>query len=119
MDATPVGMEDVTGYPALFAELARRGYGQADLEKIASGNMLRVLTAVEAYAKVHAGDPPIETPVATKAEDWLPYPRPCCTNGNPSARVRNSGMLGKVVSLSVDLRGGRINKTRRATDDSS
>ncbi|MBB5705070.1 dipeptidase [Sphingopyxis panaciterrulae] len=69
MDATPVGMEDVTGYPVLFVELARRGYGQADLEKIASGNMLRVLKAVEAYAKVHAGDPPIETPVAKKAED--------------------------------------------------
>jgi len=69
MDATPVGMEDVTGYPALFAELARRGYSQADLEKIASGNMLRVLKAVEAYAKAHAGDPPIETPVAGKVED--------------------------------------------------
>ncbi|WP_447765172.1 dipeptidase [Sphingopyxis panaciterrae] len=63
MDATPVGMEDVTGYPALFTELAKRGYSQADLEKIASGNMLRVLKAVEAYAKAHAGDPPGETPV--------------------------------------------------------
>eukprot|EP01031_Cornospumella_fuschlensis_P001106 gene1106-1390_t len=29
MDATPVGLEDVTGYPRLFAELARRGYTQA------------------------------------------------------------------------------------------
>ena len=64
MDSGPVGMEDVAGYPALFAELARRGYSQADLEKIASGNMLRVLKAVEAYAASHRGDPPIETPVA-------------------------------------------------------
>ena len=63
MDSGPVGMEDVTGYPALFAELARRGYSQADLEKIASRNMLRVLKAAEAYAKAHAGDPPIETKV--------------------------------------------------------
>jgi membrane dipeptidase len=62
MDATPVGLEDVTGYPALFAELARRGYSQADLEKIASGNMLRVLKAVEAYAASRKGDAPIETP---------------------------------------------------------
>lgn len=62
MESGPVGMEDVSGYPALFAELARRGYSQADLEKIASGNMLRVLKAVEAYAASHKGEPPIETP---------------------------------------------------------
>jgi len=64
MDATPVGLEDVTGYPRLFAELARRGYTQAELEKISSGNMLRVLKAVEAYAASQKGQPPIETPVA-------------------------------------------------------
>lgn len=63
MDATPVGLEDVTGYPALFAELARRGYTQAELEKIASGNMLRVLKANEAYAASQKGQPPVETPV--------------------------------------------------------
>jgi len=66
MDSAPVGMADVSGYPALFAELARRGYSQADLEKIASGNILRVMRGVEAYAKAHAGDPPIETPVAKR-----------------------------------------------------
>lgn len=64
MDSAPVGMEDVSGYPALFTELARRGYSQADLEKIASGNMLRVLKAVEAYAASQKGQPPVETPVA-------------------------------------------------------
>ena len=64
MDATPVGLEDVAGYPQLFVELARRGYTQAELEKISSGNMLRVLKAVEAYAASQKGQPPIETPVA-------------------------------------------------------
>lgn len=64
MDSAPVGMEDVSGYPALFTELARRGYSQAELEKIASGNMLRVLKAVEAYAASQKGQPPVETPVA-------------------------------------------------------
>ncbi len=63
MDSGPVGMEDVAGYPALFTELARRGYSQADLEKISSRNMMRVLRAAEAYAAAHAGDPPIENPV--------------------------------------------------------
>jgi membrane dipeptidase len=60
MASGPAGMEDVAGYPALFVELARRGYSQADLEKIASGNMMRVLRAAEAYAAAHSGDPPIE-----------------------------------------------------------
>jgi membrane dipeptidase len=64
MDTGPVGMEDVGGYPALFVELARRGYSQADLEKIASRNMMRVLRAAEAYAAAHRGDPPIENKVA-------------------------------------------------------
>ena len=43
MPTGPIGMEDVTGYPALFVELAKRGYSQEDLEKIASRNMLRVM----------------------------------------------------------------------------
>lgn len=63
MATGPAGMEDVSGYPALFEELARRGYSRADLEKIASRNMLRVLKAAEAYAAAHRDDPPIETPV--------------------------------------------------------
>jgi len=63
MDTGPVGMEDVSGYPRLFEELARRGYSQADLEKIASRNMMRVLKAAEAYAAAHRADPPIETKV--------------------------------------------------------
>ena len=64
METGPAGMEDVSGYPALFVELARRGYSQEDLEKIASGNMMRVLKAAEAYAAAHRNDPPIEYPVA-------------------------------------------------------
>ncbi|MDG5746719.1 dipeptidase [Qipengyuania sp. XHP0207] len=56
----PVGMEDVTGYPALFTELARRGYSQEDLEKISSGNMMRVMRTAEAYAAQQAGASPIE-----------------------------------------------------------
>lgn len=60
MDTGPVGMEDAAGYPNLFTELARRGYSQADLEKISSRNMMRVLRAAEAYAASRRGDPPIE-----------------------------------------------------------
>jgi membrane dipeptidase len=58
----PEGLEDVSKYPALFTELARRGYTQRDLEKIASRNMLRVMKAAEAYARAHRADPPLEAP---------------------------------------------------------
>ena len=64
MDSGVEGMEDVTGYPALFVELARRGYSQEDLEKIASRNMLRVLKEAEDYAESMADMPPIETPTS-------------------------------------------------------
>lgn len=43
----PLGMEDVTGYPLLFAELIRRGWSDQDLLKLAGGNILRVLREVE------------------------------------------------------------------------
>jgi len=63
MPTGPIGMEDVTGYPALFVELARRGYTQDELEKIASRNMMRVMRAAEAYAASAADLPPYEYPV--------------------------------------------------------
>jgi len=50
MPTGPVGMEDVTGYPALFVELARRGYTQDELQKIASGNIMRALREAETIA---------------------------------------------------------------------
>lgn len=61
MPTGPVGFEDVSGYPALFAELARRGYSQAELEMIASRNAIRVLREAEAYAASQRGQLPIET----------------------------------------------------------
>ena len=42
-----VGLEDVSRYPFLFAELARRGWTDADLAKLADGNILRVLAEAE------------------------------------------------------------------------
>lgn len=56
----PPGLEDVTGYPALFSELARRGYSQADLEKISFHNMMRVMRAAEATRDSMANVPPYE-----------------------------------------------------------
>src|SRR6185503_13178059 len=43
----PRGLEDVSRFPELFAELIRRGWSDADLKKLAGGNLLRVLAAAE------------------------------------------------------------------------
>ena len=61
MPSGPVGMEDVSGYPALFAELARRGYSQAELEMISYHNALRALRQAEQIAARQRGELPIET----------------------------------------------------------
>jgi len=43
----PVGLEGVDRYPALLAELMRRGWSDADIAKLAGENLLRTLTAAE------------------------------------------------------------------------
>lgn len=47
---TPSGLEDVSKFPALFAELARRGWSDADLRKLAGENVLRAIERAEAAA---------------------------------------------------------------------
>jgi membrane dipeptidase len=44
------GLEAVDKYPALLSELARRGWTDADLGKVAGGNILRVMAQVEAVS---------------------------------------------------------------------
>jgi membrane dipeptidase len=46
-DSWPEGLEDVSGYPRLLAELARRGWSDEDLGRLASGNILRALRKAE------------------------------------------------------------------------
>ncbi len=51
ISSLPLGLEDVSTYPDLFAELLRRGYSEEDLRKIAGENMLRVMRGIEATAE--------------------------------------------------------------------
>lgn len=51
MSSVPVGLEDVSRYPHLLAELVRRGWSDEDLEKLAGRNLIRVLRAAEAVAQ--------------------------------------------------------------------
>ncbi len=52
----PAGLEDVSRYPALFAELAARGYRDEELAKIAGRNVLRVMRQAERVAAGDKGD---------------------------------------------------------------
>jgi membrane dipeptidase len=52
-DGTPdvtVGLQDVSTYPALFAELLARGWTEADCAALAGGNLLRGLREAESFA---------------------------------------------------------------------
>jgi membrane dipeptidase len=49
----------VSTYPALFAELSRRGWSEIDLRKLAGDNLLRVWRAAEdAAARLQRLRPP-------------------------------------------------------------
>ena len=45
--SVPEGLEDVSKYPVLTAELLRREYSEEDILKILGGNILRLMRAVE------------------------------------------------------------------------
>jgi membrane dipeptidase len=51
----PEGMEDVSTFPLLFAELIRRGWSDEDLAKIAGGNLLRALEQAERVSRQMQG----------------------------------------------------------------
>ena len=54
-----VGLEDVSTFPALFAELSRRGWTEADLRKLAGENVLRALKQAETVsARIKRQRPP-------------------------------------------------------------
>ena len=46
-DGAPDGLEDVSCYPALLAELMRRGYTREEIKKVAGLNLLRIFREVE------------------------------------------------------------------------
>jgi membrane dipeptidase len=47
----PIGLEDVSKYPNIIYELLKRNYSKEEIEKICSGNLLRVWKEVEDASK--------------------------------------------------------------------
>ena len=59
ISSVPVGLEDVSKFPDLIAELLRRGWTDADVQKVAGVNVLRVLREAERVAReVQGASPP-------------------------------------------------------------
>ena len=50
-DTLPIGLKDVSTYPALIQGLLERGYSRKDIQKILGGNLIRVWKEVEEYAE--------------------------------------------------------------------
>ena len=58
ISSTPAGLEDVSTFPALTAELLRRGYTELEVKKVLGMNLLRVMRAAETAAARMAATPP-------------------------------------------------------------
>jgi len=50
ISSTPVGLEDVSTFPALLVELAKRGWTESELREVAGENVIRVWREAEAVA---------------------------------------------------------------------
>jgi membrane dipeptidase len=61
----PIGMDDVSFFPALTVELVKRGYSDEEVAKILGANLLRVLGEVEEVARQLSSETP--------RTDRLPY----------------------------------------------
>lgn len=82
------GLGDVSTFPALFVELARRRWSDADLRKVAGENILRVMREAEATA----------TPaIATTVDNEV---RGTATGGSLAARAHPSPFPDRTLSVS-------------------
>ncbi len=63
--STPEGLEDVSKFPALFAELSRRGWSEGELRKLAGENVLRVWHEAERVAaRLRSAQEPVTATIA-------------------------------------------------------
>ena len=68
-DEAPPGMNSVAGYPLLFAELIRRRWSDADLAKLAGGNVLRAMRQAEAVAASMKDEAPAMATLKPPSDD--------------------------------------------------
>jgi membrane dipeptidase len=64
--STPEGLPGVEAYPAIFVELAKRGWSDTDLAKLAGGNILRAMEGAERVAQELKGQAPSTARIAAQ-----------------------------------------------------
>ena len=70
IESTPVGLESVDKYPALFEELARRGWADDELAALAGRNLLRVMRQAEQVAaRLQADEAPSHATIAMDGKE--------------------------------------------------
>jgi membrane dipeptidase len=68
IDYTPQGLDGVDKFPAVLVELARRGWSDEDIAKVAGGNVLRVMGEAQVVARrLQASEKPSEATLAMDA----------------------------------------------------
>ena len=71
----PTGMEDVSRFPYLTAELLRRGYSDDDVRKVLGGNIIRVMRQAEQVAEREQRERGPSQAVIDVTDGWLVRPR--------------------------------------------
>lgn len=111
-DAMPTGLHDVSTYPQLLAELARRGWSRPDLEALAHGNVLRVLEASDAdHLAFLDGRAARPTPIAlrpavdttARARPTAPAPRVLVVQNSETSGLRRLGGWLEEDGVTVDV----------------
>ena len=105
MPPGPMGLEDVSRYPALLAELLRRDYSDGDIAKIAGRNILRVMEATESIAlKLQQQRTPSEM---LFEENVMPAAESTLHN------TKNAGWLETIISTASSVLAGTTMRTRQ------
>ncbi|KAM6118047.1 dipeptidase 1 [Pterocles gutturalis] len=95
----PTGLEDVSMYPALVAELLARNWTEAEVRAALAENLLRVFRKVEEVKTSLQGTAPRETPIAFEELEGTCRTRYGYARGAGTVRVPTAALVPALVLL--------------------
>ncbi|XP_027600374.1 dipeptidase 1 isoform X1 [Pipra filicauda] len=100
----PTGLEDVSTYPALVAELLARNWTEQEVKLALAENLLRVFSKVEEVKGTLQGTPAHETPIASEELDGTCRTSYGYSNGSGTARLLPAALaLPLALALRLSL----------------
>ena len=105
------GLEDVSKYPDLTAELMKRGYSDGDIKKILGQNVLRVMRDAEKVAALSTDQ---VDALSTAQISALSTSQLCALSADQISALNTSqaALLTGVTPLALDLNGGGVQTVR-------